>query len=105
MQVPVEPLVATCTNINLEVIPVGFLGGYARMSGVEVSEYSLSHPLGFPDIFYGNYDLNSEFSYSGNSMVEETNWTMERVKKLVFIMDGCFEHVQIVIEGKGNKKN
>lgn len=45
-----------------------------------------------------------------NALIVEILWwrkqtgRRKRVKKMVFIMDGCFEHVQSVIEGEGNKK-
>ncbi|CAH1420613.1 unnamed protein product [Lactuca virosa] len=104
VQVPMVPVVATCTKSVSDVVPIGFSGGYARMSGFEVSHDSLSHPPGFPNRFYGGNDLNLECSFNRNFMLEETNRTMETGYKIGFYMDGCFDHVQIIIEGERNKK-
>ncbi|KAL7599452.1 hypothetical protein Lser_V15G24065 [Lactuca serriola] len=76
VQVPVEPHVATCTNINSEVVSVGFLVGYAQMLGVEVLEDSLSHPPSFPDIFYDDVVLLS-------------SWDPDNAKHLIRILR-CF---------------
>ncbi|CAI9294636.1 unnamed protein product [Lactuca saligna] len=74
------------------------------MSGVEVSEDSLSHPPGFSERLNGDYNLGSGCYDSENSVTEEIRKTIETGHQIGFKMDGCLEQVTRLVNREGKKK-
>lgn len=106
-----EPI-SVCTPVNdlkqhrpeNSEAPLGFSGGFGKLSRVQDSEEDLSHPPGFSDPCHSNFGGNqniSDASFNNQSFLIELKKTMDMGESMGYVMEGCFERVKEIIEGHG----
>ena len=80
--------------------PLGFSGGYGRVSGFNCSEDDLSHPPGFSNqrvSFSGNNQSISGGIEKNNSFLNELQKTIAVGESLGYNMDGCMDRVTKIL--------
>ncbi|CAH1453383.1 unnamed protein product [Lactuca virosa] len=81
--------------------PIGFSGGFGRVSGVVDSEDELTHPLGFSNC--NRFVACSDNSYNKGSFLSEIQKTLEMGKAMGYNLEGCYDRVKEIVEGNGDK--
>ncbi|CAI9301815.1 unnamed protein product [Lactuca saligna] len=79
--------------------PIGFSGGFGRVSGVVDSEDELTHPPGFSNC--NSFVVCSDDSYNKGSFLSEIQKTMEMGKAMGYDLEGCYDLVKEIVKGNG----
>ena len=76
---------------------MGFSGGYGRVSGINILEEDLYHPLGFSNkcnSFMSGKQSVSCRNFTKNSFLNELTKTLEMGKAMGYNMDSCFDRLK-----------
>ncbi|CAI9292934.1 unnamed protein product [Lactuca saligna] len=81
--------------------PIGFSGGFGRVSGVADSEDDLTHPPGFSKC--NSFGAGSDNSINKGSFLTEIHKTLEMGKDMGYNLEGCYDRVKEIVEGTAEK--
>lgn len=87
-----------------KVAPIGFLGRFSRMLGIQSTKESLSYPPRFSNRFHGDKELFSEGSFNINSNVVKSNKTIKMGELVGYNIDSFFVKIKSIIQGEQLKE-
>ncbi|CAI9264238.1 unnamed protein product [Lactuca saligna] len=88
-------------NAKCNDTPIGFSGGFGRLSVIVDSEDNLTHPPGFSNC--NSFAGCSDTSYNKGSFLSEIQKTMEMGKAMGYNLEGCYDRVKEIVEGTDDK--